>query len=155
MKAILLASSYRVKTKDTAERCPICLEKRSSLSAHLLRFHGVSRKTKAIQELGLCKVNATKMIVAKEHASLDAVLNTYQDEHFGGHLDGARVSVKPETADRSRRRKMELTRKMTYFIANKCGESNIQAVMRNVRLLGTPNSGYFDVNRKISSDKGE
>ena len=155
MKAIFLASPYRVKTKETADRCPICQEKRSSLSSHLLRFHGVSRKTKAIQELGLCKVNATKMIVAKEHASLDDVLNTYQDEHFGGHLDGARISVKPETADRTRNRKMELTRKMTYFIADKCGENNIEAVMKNVRLLGTPKSGYFDLKRKISSDKGE
>ena len=152
-----MGSKYHVQARDNSkmEQCPICLEKRACLSSHLLRYHNVSRKTPAIKELGLSKVSGTKMIVAKQHESLDEILNSYETEHFGGHLDGARISVKKETAERTRRSKMELTRKMTYFIADKCQEYNIVAVIKNVRLLGTPVTGYFDSVRKISSDKGE
>ena len=34
-------------------------------------------------------------------------------------------------------------------------ETNIEDVIKNVRILGTRDTGYFDLHRKMSSDKGE
>ena len=42
-----------------------------------------------------------------------------------------------------------------YNVVDQTQETSIESVIKNVRCLGIKDTGYFDLTRKMSSDKGK
>ena len=101
----MIAGTYEIKPKESAEACPICQAKRTNLSGHLLRVHKVSKKSSEVKGCRT-KVDQVRKIADGPYFKIDQTLLKFEQEHFS-NLDGARVSLKPGTAAKSKKRKME------------------------------------------------
>ena len=116
MRAILVGSNYKRKKQDTKYKsCPICLAKRSCLSGHLLRVHSISKKSPEVKSLPVAKQDAAKLVAEGIYKEVDKVIAKFEEEYFD-HLDGATKAVKPETAEKTKKRKLQMVRKICYFI---------------------------------------
>lgn len=153
LKALALSRPYDRKEVPGSTACPICGWKRSNLSAHLLRVHGVSKKHKELKGAGK-KVETTNSIAVGKYANIEVSLEHYASEYFT-NLDGAHKSLKPETDLRYKKRKLASIRKALYWLADETGHTSLVNLLSEVRCLGKLESGYYASQNKVDSDKGK
>ena len=161
MKAVLLGSTYKVKASGNPTKvpkalntCPICLEVRRCVSSHLLRVHNVSKRNKEIKGMGTTKLSSTAIVAEGIYKTINQVLDKFENDFFN-NLDGSRMAIKPETNQKAQKRKVRSVKAMCYFIIDKTNDTSLEGIVRNIRMLGEHNVGYFDQHRKLSSDKGK
>jgi hypothetical protein len=155
LEAELVAGTYHRKaTPEGAEKCPICQSKRSNLSAHLLRVHKISKKSPDVAGTCGTKADKVKRLAEGPFAKVDEVLLRYEEEYFT-NLDGARQSLKPETAAKTKKRKLQALRQQLYWLVKKSGLNTMDQLLANVSLLGKKETGYYDSCSKMSSDRGQ
>ena len=156
LKALALSRPYdRKEVAAGSSLCPICDRKRSNLSAHLLRVHGVSKKHKELQQEGVGKkIETTISIAVGKYASIEESLEHYGRDYFT-NLDGAHKSLKPESDLRYKKRKLASIRKALYWLADETGHTSLVNLLSEVRCLGKLESGYYESQKKVDSDKGK
>ena len=145
------ASVHRRKAvnKVPENLCPICHEYRNSLSRHLTVFHGINRKSAEIEGKGL-KVAATRRIANGKYADVEEIMMEYESLHFG-NICGHKRSIKPETNEITKKRRVATMRKLLRWLVDKTGETEIHRLVEKLPELGSIPSGYFVSNWKTST----
>ena len=116
-------------------------------------MHNVSKKNQELKGFGT-KIQAAKRIAEGKYSSVENLLNRYDKKHFR-NLDGAHRSLKPETDAKYKRRKLETVLKALYCLVDRTKETEIDALMSEVKCLGEEKTGYFAVHDKVNSCKGK
>ena len=148
----MLGRPYLRQESSKSIKCDICGYKRANLSAHLLRMHSVSKKSKELKGFGT-KIQATKRIAEGKYASIENVLDIYNRDYFK-NLDGASRSLKPETDVKYKKRKLDAVRQALYWLIDRTKETELNALMIEIKCLGEDHTGYFDMLGKVNSSKG-